>query len=87
MLYLIDKPLADIGLRTAADDSDAHVVLIQDGVFLDPAEFLDDERTLPTYAVERDLEVRGVTPPEGVEPIEYDELVGRIVAQEVKTFV
>jgi len=44
----------DIGLRTAADDPEARVVLVQDGVFLSPA--LDAE----LYAVEKDVDVRGI---------------------------
>ncbi|WP_323192294.1 DsrH/TusB family sulfur metabolism protein [Halostella sp. PRR32] len=81
MLYLIDEPMADIGLRTAADDPDARVVLIQDGVFLSPD--LDAE----VYAVEKDVDVRGVDLPDEVERISYDALVDLIVEQEVKNFV
>ncbi|WP_135537027.1 DsrH/TusB family sulfur metabolism protein [Halostella pelagica] len=81
MLYLIDEPMADIGLRTAAGDPDARVVLIQDGVFLSPD--LDAE----VYAVEKDVDVRGVDLPDEVERISYDALVDLIVEQEVKNFV
>lgn len=81
MLYLIDEPMADIGLRTAADDPDARVVLVQDGVFLSPA--LDAE----LYAVAKDVAVRGVDLPEGIEEITYDGLIDLIVENEVKNFV
>ena len=54
MLYLIDKPLADVALRTAETDDDAVLVLIQDGVVLDP------DLDAPTYAVARDVDVRGI---------------------------
>ncbi|WP_345784912.1 DsrH/TusB family sulfur metabolism protein [Natrinema sp. 1APR25-10V2] len=81
MLYLIDEPMADIGLRTAADDPDARVVLIQDGVFLSPA--LDAE----LYAVEKDAAVRGVDLPAEIEAISYDGLIDLIVENEVKNFV
>lgn len=81
MLYLIDKPHADIGLRTARADDEAVVVLIQDGVLLEP----DDVGEV--YAVRRDVEIRGVDLPANVEPIDYDTLVERMFETEVKTFV
>jgi tRNA 2-thiouridine synthesizing protein B len=81
MLYLIDKPLADIGLRTAARDDDAQLVLIQDGVLLNPN--LD----VPTYAVDRDVAVRGVDLPARIEPIAYADLVELLFSHEVKSFV
>ena len=81
MLYLIDKPHEDIGLRTARADEEAVVVLIQDGVLLEPD--IDAE----VYAVSRDVEIRGVDLPAGIEPIEYDALVDRLFETEVKTFV
>lgn len=81
MLYLIDEPMADIGLRTAADDPDATVVLIQDGVFLSPD--LGSE----LYAVEKDVDVRGVDLPDEIERITYGDLIEMIVENEVKNFV
>lgn len=81
MLHLIDEPMADIGLRTAADDPDATVVLIQDGVFLSPD--LDSE----LYAVEKDVNVRGVDLPDEIERITYGDLIEMIVENEVKNFV
>ncbi|ADB62792.1 hypothetical protein Htur_3937 (plasmid) [Haloterrigena turkmenica DSM 5511] len=81
MLYLIDEPMADIGLRTAADDPDAAVVLIQDGVFLSPD--LGSE----LYAVEKDVDVRGVDLPDEIERITYGDLIEMIVENEVKNFV
>lgn len=86
MLFLIDKPMAEIGFRTAKAAADPEIVLLQDGVFLDPGKWLDTAG-VPVYAVERDLSVRGVTPPEGVDPIPYDELVDLVFEQEVKSFV
>lgn len=81
MLYLIDVPMADIGLRTAADDLDARVVLIQDGVLLSPD--LDAD----VYAVGKDVDVRGVDLSETVERISYDGLIELVVEHEVKNFV
>lgn len=80
MLYLIDKPMADIALRTAADDPDARVVLIQDGVLLQP------EFDGPVYAVERDVSVRGVDLPPEIESIDYDTLIEMVFEHETKTF-
>jgi|GEM_PF-1202272 len=81
MLYLIDKPLADVALRTAETDDDAVLVLIQDGVVLDP------DLDAPTYAVARDVDVRGIDPPARVEVIDYDAVLELILDHEVKTFV
>ena len=81
MLYLVDKPMATIAWRTVSGDDDARVVLIQDGVLLDP----DVEAEL--FAVQRDAEVRGVDLPEGVEPITYDRLMDLVFEFEVKSFV
>jgi len=83
MLYLIDEPMAEIAFRTVADDPDARVVLIQDGVLLDP----DPDLDVPTYAVEEDVAVRGRTLPDGVEPIEYDRLLSMVLEHEVTSFV
>lgn len=81
MLYLIDKPLAEIGLRTVAGDSDARVVLIQDGVYLTP------DVDAPVAAVARDVDVRGVDLPPDIDRISYDGVVELMVEQEVKSFV
>ncbi|MDZ7700629.1 MAG: hypothetical protein U5J98_00400 [Halobacteriales archaeon] len=81
MLYLIDKRLADAGLRAAREDPDARIALVQDGVLLDP------DLDVPTVAVRSDAEVRGVDLPDGVEPVEYDELVALLFEHEVASFV
>ena len=81
MLYLIDKPHADVGLRTARADEDAVVVLVQDGVLLEP----DIDATV--YAVEPDVEIRGVDLPPHVDPISYDALVEAMFETEVKSFI
>jgi tRNA 2-thiouridine synthesizing protein B len=80
MLYLVDRPMADIAFRTAAGDDDARIVLIQDGVFLAP------DLDVPTYAVARDVDVRGVELPPDVEPIGYDTLMELVVEHETRTF-
>jgi len=80
MLYLVDKQLADLAFRTAAGDDHARIVLIQDGVLLEP------DLEVPTYAVARDAEVRGVDLPPEVEPITYDTLIELVVEHETRTF-
>jgi tRNA 2-thiouridine synthesizing protein B len=81
MLYLVDKPMADIAFRTAAGDDDARIVLLQDGVLLDP------DLDVPTYAVAKDVDVRGVELPPDIERVSYDTVVEMTVEQEVKSFV
>ena len=81
MLYLLDKPLAEIAHRTIADDPDPVVVLIQDGVLLDPPE------GVPTYAMTDDVAVRGVDLPARVERIGYDRLLELVFEHEVRSFV
>lgn len=88
MLYLVDKPLADVAFRTAAGDDDAHVVLIQDGVLLAEDRTLTEEGfDGPTYAVAKDVDVRGVDLPPGIERISYDTLIALVVEHEVRSFV
>lgn len=81
MLYLIDKPMAEIGLPTADGDPEAHVILIQDGVYLEP------DIDAPVSAVARDVDVRGVSLPPDIDRISYDEVIEILVEQEVRTFV
>lgn len=81
MLYLVDKPMADIAFRTAAGDDDARIVLVQDGVFLEP------DLDVPTYAVAKDVEVRGVELPPSIERISYDTVIEFVLEREVKNFV
>jgi tRNA 2-thiouridine synthesizing protein B len=80
MLYLVDKPMADLAFRTVAGDDDARVVLIQDGVLLDP------DLDVPTYAVGRDVDVRGADLPPEVERVGYDTLIELVVEHETRTF-
>lgn len=80
MLYLIDKPMADVGIRTAADDPEAHVVLVQDGVYLSP------DVDAQVSAVAKDVDTRGVVLPPGVDRISYGELVELIVEDGVCNF-
>lgn len=81
MLYLVDKPMAAVAFRTIAADDSAHVVLIQDGVVLEP----DVDATL--YAVERDVSVRGVDLPAHIDAIGYDTLMELVFEHQTKSFV
>lgn len=81
MLYLVDKPHADLAIRTAEAAEDPTIVLIQDGVLLEP------DTDIETFAVEDDVTMRGVDLPPEIEPVSYDRLVEWIFEQEVKTFV
>jgi tRNA 2-thiouridine synthesizing protein B len=85
MLYLVDKPMADLAVRTAAGDDEAVVVLIQDGVVLDPRSELDSD--VPIYAVRRDVAVRGVDLPAGIEPIDYERVVELTLEHGVRNFL
>lgn len=81
MLYLIDKPHADLAIRTAEAGEDPILVLIQDGVLLEP------ETDLDTFAVADDVAKRGVDLPDRIEAIDYDRVVELMFEHEVKSFV
>ncbi|MCJ7539622.1 MAG: DsrH/TusB family sulfur relay protein [Desulfobacterales bacterium] len=68
MLYLVDKPNGQIAAEVAKLDDDAKVVLIKDGVYLDPATM-----TGKVYAMEDDIELRGLKERLAgkAEPIDY----------------
>ncbi|MDE3073990.1 MAG: hypothetical protein KGJ86_01055 [Chloroflexota bacterium] len=85
-LYLVDRPMASSGLALAADDEDAVVVLVQDGVYADISGLRQQGRAV--YAVKRDLERRGLCEhlADGVEPVEFGALVDLIVQHKVVNF-
>ncbi len=82
-VYLVDKPSGDLAAEVAKMDNDAKVVLIKDGVYLDPS-------TMPgkVYAMEDDIEVRGLKERLAgkAESIDYPQLVDLIVANKVINF-
>jgi sulfur relay protein TusB/DsrH len=85
-LYLVDEPFGANGLALAAQDDDAIVVLIQDGVSLDVSALSRAGRSV--YAVQRDVERRGLGKrlADGVKTIGFDGLVDLIVANKVVNF-
>ncbi len=85
-LYLVDQPYGGNGVNLAVQDSDAVVVLIQDGVYLDVSGLSGAGRTV--YAVKRDVERRGLESrvPSTVKRIGFDELVDLIEANKVVNF-
>ena len=85
-MYLIDQPSGRGALALAAQDDEAIVVLIQDGVFLDVSALKKAGR--PVYAVQRDIDRRGLQKrlADGIKPIGFPELVDLIVANKVVNF-
>jgi tRNA 2-thiouridine synthesizing protein B len=83
-LYLVDKLYGQSGLKLAALDEEAKVVLIQDGVFLDASGLSGAE----VYALSEDVEKRGLQNviPSSVKRIDYGELVDLIVENKVYNF-
>ena len=83
MLYLVDKPNGQIAAEVAKLDDDAKVVLIKDGVYLDPATMSGK-----VYVMEDDVELRGLKERLSgkVEPIDYPQLVELIVNNKVANF-
>lgn len=83
MLYLVDKPNGLIAAEVAKLDDDAKVVLIKDGVYLNPA-------TMPgkVYVMGDDVKQRGLKERLAgkAEPIDYPQLVELIVNNKVANF-
>ena len=80
-LYLINLPFAKEGLEMAKRDSEAKVVLIEDGVYVDASGAGE------VYAIKEDVEKRGVGSRVGnAKVIDYDELVDLIVDNKVVNF-
>ena len=82
-VYLVDKPNGEVALGVAKLDTDVKIVLIKDGVYLNPAEMPGK-----IYAMEDDVEVRGLKERLAgkVTTIGYPELVDLIVADKVINF-
>ena len=83
-LYLVDKLYGQNGLALAANDGEAKVVLLQDGVYLDTGQVSE----AAVYAISEDLEKRGLqeVAPASVNRISYEELVDLIVENKVYNF-
>ena len=85
-LYLIGSTAGRNGLELAKEDSDARVVLIQDGVYLDASFVAQSGRKV--YALQKDVEKRGLTSrvPAAVELIDYGELVDLMFENKIINF-
>ena len=85
-LYLIDKPFGENALRLAQEDAAAEIVLIQDGVYLAPRPLLNAGKTV--HAIKLDVEKRGLQQrmAQGVQLIDYGQLVDLIAAHKVINF-
>jgi sulfur relay protein TusB/DsrH len=83
MLYLVDKPFGKSAEELARLDPDPKIVLIKDGVYLNPEDFPGK-----VYAMEDDVEVRGLKDRLSgkVERIGYPELVDLIEENKVANF-
>lgn len=86
-LYLVDKPLGEVALSLAALDREACIVLLQDGVYLDPRRIVEAGRAV--YALRPDAEKRGIASrlPPSVRLIGYPELVELIFQHRVLNFI
>ncbi|MFN3467937.1 MAG: DsrH/TusB family sulfur metabolism protein [Candidatus Brocadiales bacterium] len=94
-LYLINKEYGENGLRLAQYDKEAIVVLLQDGVYIDPKLYPPKAKI---YAIKQDVEKRGLGGklsakymvsfglPKQVEYIDYYRLVDLVVENKVINF-
>lgn len=82
-VYLVDKPNGEIATSVAKLDNDAKIVLIKDGVYLNPSSMSGK-----IYAMEDDVEVRGLKErlANKAELISYPQLVDMIVQNKVMNF-
>lgn len=82
-LYLIDRPAGKEALSLAGQDKGAAVVLLQDGVYLDPTPAM--RAGAQVYAVKPDVDKRGLGGklPPFVKQIDYKELVDLIFGNKV----
>ena len=82
-LYLVDKPNGKVAVEVAKLDSDPKIVLIKDGVYLDPS-------VMPgkVFAMEDDVKHRGLKERLAgkAETIGYDRLVDLVVENKVVNF-
>ena len=85
-LYLINKPYGENGLKIAKLDTDAQVVLIQDGVYLNARHFVGSK--VKVHVLKDDVLKRGLEDRfrEDVDFINYDQLVELIVQNKVINF-
>lgn len=85
-LYLLDKAIGQNALPIAAQDKEARVVLIQDGVYLNTEAL--HKSGVEVYAVGQDAQKRGLSGvlPWYVKILDYGQLVDLIFANKVINF-
>ncbi|MHA1449490.1 MAG: DsrH/TusB family sulfur relay protein [Candidatus Hodarchaeales archaeon] len=88
MIYLVDLAKYNIAFRVISNSSnkdDVHLVLIQDGVFINPEEF----PVKKVYALKDDIQERGMESSldKKVEIIDYGKFIELIEKYPVKSFV
>ncbi len=84
-IYLVDEPFVDTAVSYASLDSEARVVLLQDGVY--SAARITTLKQV--YVIEDDIARRGLgsTIPPRVHVISYDELVQMMKEEKVINFL
>lgn len=82
-VYLLDKPAGENGIKIAAFDPQAKIVLLKDGVYIDV-----ENISSAVYALKNDVEARGLSKrlPSKVRLINYPDLVDLIVNEKVVNF-
>ncbi len=83
-LYLVDQPFGENALALAREDSEALVVLVQDGVYLETAAL--NRAQVRVYAIRQDIARRGVALPGYVQIIDYGQFADLIVENKVINF-
>lgn len=84
-MYLVAEPFLDIAISYAAEDSDPHIVLLQDAAHASPKVKAPGE----VYVMEEDVAQRGIRSilPSNVHVIRYDRLVEMMERERVLNFL
>ena len=84
-VYLVDEANADIAMEYASVDTEAHVVLLQDGIYAALAGKVSGQ----SYALKDDVERRGLKDriPSAVSVIGYSDLVAMMEKERVVNFL
>ena len=81
-IYLIDRKYSELSLDLVKRDENPTVVLIQDGVYLDPSVFNE------VYLLEDDVKKRGMGElPGNAKQISYDQLIEMMETEKIYNFI